>query len=155
MHYRGITFVIGGHYGLAAKIKKRGDLMLSLSAMTLPHELARVFLLEQVYRAFAILHGLPKTLFEGVAMHELGHVWLIAHGVQGLPAWGEEGFCELLAYRYFQHLNTPVARYHVSSIEKNPDSIYGDGFRRVHALAEKYSFPRLLTILNTTKNGWP
>jgi 23S rRNA (pseudouridine1915-N3)-methyltransferase len=54
-----LTFVVGGHYGLAAKIKKRGDLILSLSNMTLPHELARVFLLEQVYRAFAILHGLP------------------------------------------------------------------------------------------------
>jgi 23S rRNA (pseudouridine1915-N3)-methyltransferase len=54
-----ITFVVGGHFGLAETIKKRGDLILSLSRMTLPHELARVFLLEQVYRAFAILHGLP------------------------------------------------------------------------------------------------
>jgi 23S rRNA (pseudouridine1915-N3)-methyltransferase len=54
-----ITFVIGGHYGLTEGIKKRGDVVLSLSSMTLPHELARVFLLEQVYRAFAILHSLP------------------------------------------------------------------------------------------------
>jgi 23S rRNA (pseudouridine1915-N3)-methyltransferase len=56
---RQISFVIGGHFGLAAKIKQRADLKLSLSRMTFTHELARVFLMEQVYRAFAILHGLP------------------------------------------------------------------------------------------------
>ena len=54
-----VTFLIGGHYGLADKIKKRADFVLSLSRLTFPHELARVFLVEQVYRAFAILHGLP------------------------------------------------------------------------------------------------
>jgi hypothetical protein len=99
----------------------------------------------------AILHGLPATLFQGVTIHELGHVWLVVHGVQGLPAWAEEGFCELLAYRYYQHLNTPEGRYHASSTEKNRDPIYGDGFRRLCALADKYGFPRLLTILSTTK----
>jgi 23S rRNA (pseudouridine1915-N3)-methyltransferase len=56
---RQITFVIGGHFGLADTIKQRADLRLSLSRMTFTHELARVFLMEQVYRAFAILHGLP------------------------------------------------------------------------------------------------
>jgi 23S rRNA (pseudouridine1915-N3)-methyltransferase len=54
-----ITFLIGGHFGLADKVKKRADFVLSLSRLTFPHELARVFLMEQVYRAFAILHGLP------------------------------------------------------------------------------------------------
>ena len=99
----------------------------------------------------AILQGLPATLFQGVTMHELGHVWLIAHGIQGLPPWGEEGFCELLAYRYYQHLNTPESRYHVSSTEKNHDPVYGDGFRRVRTLADRHGFPRLLAALNTTK----
>jgi 23S rRNA (pseudouridine1915-N3)-methyltransferase len=56
---RQITFVIGGHFGLADRIKQRADLRLSLSPMTFTHELARLFLMEQVYRAFAILHGLP------------------------------------------------------------------------------------------------
>jgi hypothetical protein len=99
----------------------------------------------------AILHGLPAALFQGVTMHELGHVWLVVHSVRGLPAWGEEGFCELLSHRYYQHLHTPQADYHASSIEKNPDPAYGDGFRRLRTLAEKYGFPRLLTILDTTK----
>ncbi|MEW6129446.1 MAG: 23S rRNA (pseudouridine(1915)-N(3))-methyltransferase RlmH [Acidobacteriota bacterium] len=54
-----LTFVIGGHLGLAEKVKKRANLTLALSRMTLTHELARIFLLEQAYRAFAILHGSP------------------------------------------------------------------------------------------------
>ena len=98
-----------------------------------------------------ILSGLPATLFQGVAMHEFGHVWLIVHAVRGLPDWAEEGFCELLAHRYYQHLNTPEASFHATSTEKNPDPVYGEGFRRVRALAERYGFPRLLSILDTTK----
>jgi hypothetical protein len=84
-------------------------------------------------------------------MHELGHVWLIVHDIRGLPIRDEEGFCELLAHRYYQHLDTPDARYHASSIEKNPNPVYGDGFRHIHALAEKYSFSRLLTNLVAEK----
>jgi LIM domain/Protein DA1 len=99
----------------------------------------------------AVLQGLPATLFQGVTMHELGHVWLIVHGVQGLPIWAEEGFCELLAYRYYQDLHTPEGNYYALSTEQNPNPAYGDGFRRLHALADKYSFSHLLSMLDTTK----
>ncbi|MGE4298415.1 MAG: 23S rRNA (pseudouridine(1915)-N(3))-methyltransferase RlmH [Desulfovibrionaceae bacterium] len=53
------TLIIGGPYGLSAPVVARCAMRVSLGAMTLPHELARVVLLEQVYRAGAILHGLP------------------------------------------------------------------------------------------------
>jgi 23S rRNA (pseudouridine1915-N3)-methyltransferase len=56
---RQITFVIGGHNGLSESVRKRANLVLALSRMTLTHELARVLLIEQVYRAFAIIHDLP------------------------------------------------------------------------------------------------
>ncbi len=54
-----ITFVVGGPNGLAEAVRGRADLVLALSRMTLTHELARVVLAEQVYRAFAIIHDLP------------------------------------------------------------------------------------------------
>jgi 23S rRNA (pseudouridine1915-N3)-methyltransferase len=54
-----LTFVLGGHGGLSERVRGRGDLVMALSKMTLTHELARVLLVEQVYRAFAIIHDLP------------------------------------------------------------------------------------------------
>lgn len=54
-----VVFVIGGAAGLSPEIVKAADRVLSLSAFTLPHELARVVIAEQVYRAASILRGLP------------------------------------------------------------------------------------------------
>jgi 23S rRNA (pseudouridine1915-N3)-methyltransferase len=54
-----VTFIIGGHNGLSDAVRKRANLVLALSRMTLTHELARVLLIEQVYRAFTIIHDLP------------------------------------------------------------------------------------------------
>lgn len=52
-----LCFVIGGSDGLHPRIKKRAELMLSMSKMTFPHHLARIMLLEQLYRGFKILEG--------------------------------------------------------------------------------------------------
>ena len=52
-----ITFVIGSSLGLHERIKKKADLRLSFSDMTMPHRLFRVVLLEQIFRAFKILNG--------------------------------------------------------------------------------------------------
>lgn len=57
-----ITFVVGGSAGLAPEVLARADELLSLSRMTLPHQLARVVLLEQVYRAFRIMRNEPYHL---------------------------------------------------------------------------------------------
>lgn len=56
---RDIVFVIGGADGLPETWKPRADLLLSLSGMTMPHELARVVLAEQIYRALTTLKGHP------------------------------------------------------------------------------------------------
>jgi len=54
LNHKHITFIIGGAYGLSSKIKDKSNIMLSLSKMTFPHELARLVLIEQIYRAYCI-----------------------------------------------------------------------------------------------------
>jgi 23S rRNA (pseudouridine1915-N3)-methyltransferase len=54
-----LAFVIGGADGLTNELKGRADWQLSLSPMTFPHELARLMLIEQLFRAQAILQGSP------------------------------------------------------------------------------------------------
>ena len=56
---RDLAFAIGGDEGLSDEVRTRAGLVLSLSAMTLPHRLARLVLMEQLYRAFSILRGEP------------------------------------------------------------------------------------------------
>ena len=52
-----VVLIIGGSYGLSDEVKKRSNYALSFSKMTFPHQLMRVILLEQVYRAFRIINN--------------------------------------------------------------------------------------------------
>lgn len=54
----GVTFVMGGDVGYGDEVRARADLVLSLSAMTLPHQFARVLLAEQIYRACTIIRNI-------------------------------------------------------------------------------------------------
>lgn len=56
-----LAFLVGGAYGLPAEVSREAHLRMSLSAMTLPHRLARLVLAEQLYRAFTILRNEPYS----------------------------------------------------------------------------------------------
>ena len=56
---REVAFVVGGHSGIPETIRDSADMKFSLSKLTLPHRLARVILLEQIYRAATICRSLP------------------------------------------------------------------------------------------------
>ena len=57
--YSTLTFVIGGSLGLSEKVKKRSNYLLSFGRFTLPHQLMRLILIEQIYRSFTIQQGSP------------------------------------------------------------------------------------------------
>lgn len=52
-----VVFIIGGAYGVSEEVRKASALMISLSKMTFTHELSRLLLMEQLYRAMTIIHG--------------------------------------------------------------------------------------------------
>lgn len=54
-----MAFIIGGHFGLADRVKAQANTLWALSALTFTHEMARLLLSEQLYRAFTIIHGHP------------------------------------------------------------------------------------------------
>ena len=58
---RALTFVIGDYAGLPDNLKRRADRAWSLSPLTFTHDLTRVLLLEQVYRALTVIHNLPYS----------------------------------------------------------------------------------------------
>lgn len=58
---RTLAFVVGGPDGVAPAVRDRADFLLGLSKMTLPHDMARLLLMEQLYRGFTLIHGLPYS----------------------------------------------------------------------------------------------
>jgi len=56
---RRVVFVVGGPWGVTSDVRSRADAIVSLGLLTLPHEIARIVLCEQLYRALSILRGEP------------------------------------------------------------------------------------------------
>jgi 23S rRNA (pseudouridine1915-N3)-methyltransferase len=58
LNHKHLTYIIGGSYGLSEIILNKADKIMSLSKMTLTHEMARLFLIEQIYRAYTIYNNI-------------------------------------------------------------------------------------------------
>lgn len=99
----------------------------------------------------SILHGLPRSLFVGIAAHELGHAWLYLAKVDGLPDWMEEGYCNLLTYLYYKNNPVPDGQNWIKMLENDPSSVYGDGFRTVRDAFRKRGFEESMRYLYENK----
>lgn len=77
-----------------------------------------------------ILDHLPKTFLAGVLTHEYMHVWQYLNNINP-PRDICEGFCNLGSMAFYQKINTPLSRVLLEQMEKNPDPIYGEGYRKV------------------------
>lgn len=107
----------------------------------------------RVVDGISILHGLPRSLFVGIAAHELGHAWLYLAKVDGLPNWMEEGYCNLLTYMYYKNNPAvPDGPYWMKMIEHDPSPVYGDGFRTVRAAFRKRGFVESMRYLYENKD---
>ena len=64
--YNEIVFIIGGSMGICDEVKAKADFKLSFSKMTFPHQLMRIVLLEQIYRAETILHNISYHIYDSL-----------------------------------------------------------------------------------------
>jgi len=145
---------------LRLELHDRPTLMNMLQGRSINHPLGVTLTSRQMRNGYiagshiegvAVLQGMPPTLFAGVILHELGHVWLTVHQIEQLPLWAEEGFCQVLSYYYYRDLNTPEGRFHLERLESASDPVYGQGFRTIRDLAEKLGFQRFVEILQQTR----
>lgn len=95
----------------------------------------------------AILRGLPHPLFEGVCVHELGHVWLLQQNILHLPQMEEEGFCELISHRHYVEIGSKPDLFYAERIAKNNSPVYGDGFRKLKRLEERVGLEQIIKSL--------
>jgi hypothetical protein len=98
----------------------------------------------------AVLHGLTGTEFGEVVAHEAMHAWLVQRGLGGLPTVYAEGLAEYTAYAWLHRVGDERSRMRERKIATNPDPVYGDGFRLVHAAADKYGMRAVLSAVRDT-----
>lgn len=102
---------------------------------------------EPIRLELMLLRGMPSPMFEGVAVHELGHAWLACRDVVALPPWAEEGFCEWISHRWYTGRGTVEAGNYARRVETNDNPIYGGGFRRLRELEQRLGFDRIIAHL--------
>ena len=94
--------------------------------------------------------GLPPVYFGQAVAHEIGHAWLAQYGQSPRDPAVEEGLSELFAYAWFKRDGSPYAERLRAQIRRNPDPVYGHGFRLVHAAVDRHGIERVLASLLTT-----
>lgn len=97
-----------------------------------------------------ILDNLPKTFFAGILAHEYMHVWQYQHNINP-PKDICEGFCNLGAMAMYQKINTKFSTVLLEQMEKSPDPVYGEGYRKVSSYWQKHQWPATIQKMYTYK----
>ncbi len=96
------------------------------------------------------LYGLPESILEGVLAHEMMHVW-VAHNAKEKPnPVISEGLSNYASFLIYKARNDSMAKMLISNLQADPDSIYGEGFRRVSKFVDQHE---LNTLLGRLKDG--
>lgn len=90
-----------------------------------------------------ILNCLSRTCYASVLAHEMLHLWQYKNKISARKDICE-GFCNLGSYEVLKSIGTQVARARIANMEKNPDPVYGDGFRKVKAVYERSGWAEVL-----------
>jgi hypothetical protein len=96
-----------------------------------------------------VVAGLPPTYFGQAVAHEIGHAWLAQYGHRPVPPAVEEGLSELFAYAWLKRERSSLAERLRAQMRGNPDPVYGQGFRLVHASVAQHGIARVLASLVT------
>jgi hypothetical protein len=91
-----------------------------------------------------VVRDLPHIKFGSTVAHEVMHAYLAQQGYPRLPRPVEEGLCQLLAYAWVRRREGPHAKAEMRLIADAPDPVYGDGFRRARASAERVGVRKTL-----------
>lgn len=97
-----------------------------------------------------IIGGLTPTHFGRSVAHELGHAWLAQRGATAVDQMIEEGVCELFAHAWLKRQGSALATELRAQLRDNPDPVYGDGYRAVHAAVRCAGIGTVLDIVVRT-----
>lgn len=98
-----------------------------------------------------IARGQPPLQFGWSVAHEIGHAWITQHSERRPELSVEEGFCELFAHAWLKRQQGRVSEELRRRLRENPDPIYGEGFRTVHAAARRHGVVAVMESL--TRQG--
>lgn len=96
-----------------------------------------------------ILAGLPAVQFGSVVAHECMHAWLAQRGFPQLPPMVAEGLCQVSSYEWLRRSGGDRARLLMTSIEEDPDPVYGAGFRAARYRVQRYGIKAVLAHVRT------
>jgi hypothetical protein len=97
-----------------------------------------------------VIAGLPPMHFGQTVAHELGHAWLAQRAVAEIDDIVEEGVCELFAHAWLKRQPTPMAGSLRAGMHTNPNPVYGNGFRMVHAAVAAHGIDSVLRAVCST-----